>query len=298
MGGAHKDRVYSETAENGKRRRRDSTGCRLACLWVTIHSVRAAKVVGKVVAKVAKERLDRLLVDRGLVDSRQKAQALILAGEVLVDEQKEEKCGARVDTGAAIRLLAEPAKYVSRGGLKLEGALDHFRVDPQGKVCLDVGASTGGFVDCLLQRGARRVLAVDAGRNQLAWKLRQDSRVVVLEKTNARYLTSETVGTAVDLVTLDVSFISSTLILPALPPLLAPEAEALILVKPQFEVGRGQVGKGGVVRDPRLHQEAVARVSRKLAELGFTGLVAAESVLPGASGNREFFLHAVWRESD
>lgn len=223
---------------------------------------------------------------------------MILAGQVLVDERKQEKCGTRVPAGAVIRLLGEPAKYVGRGGLKLEGALDAFRVDPRDKVCLDIGASTGGFVDCLLQRGARRVIAVDAGRNQLVWKLRQDPRVVALEKTNARYLTFAQAGTKVDLVTLDVSFISSTLILPALPPLLAPQAEALVLVKPQFEAGRGQVGKGGVVRDPRLHRQAVERVSGKLVELGFTGLGEAESVLPGASGNREFFLHAVWRESD
>lgn len=262
---------------------------------MTIQRVSPAKTTP---ARVSKERLDRLLVERGLADSRAKAQGLILAGQVLVDEQKEEKCGVLVPAGAVIRLLGEPAKYVSRGGLKLEGALDEFRVDPQGKVCLDIGASTGGFVDCLLQRGARRVIAVDAGSNQLAWKLRRDSRVMVLEKTNARYLTFEQIRTRSDLVTLDVSFISSTLILPALPPLLVPGAEALVLVKPQFEAGRGQVGKGGVVRDPRLHRQAVERVSRKLAELGFIRLREAESVLPGASGNREFFLHAVWRESD
>lgn len=248
--------------------------------------------------KPDKLRLDRLLVERGLAGSREKAQAMILAGEVLVDEQKEEKCGTRVTTSAVIRLLGAPAKYVSRGGVKLEGALDHFNIDPCGLLCLDVGASTGGFVDCLLQRGARRVFAVDAGRNQLDWRLRQDSRVVALEKTNARYLTREKIATPINLVTLDVSFISSTLILPALPPLLAPTAEALILVKPQFEVGRGQVGKGGVVRDPRLHQEAVGRVYRSLAELGFVDLVSAESVLRGASGNREFFLHAIWRKAD
>jgi len=248
--------------------------------------------------KPDKLRLDRLLVERGLAASREKAQAMILAGEVLVDEQKQDKCGARVAAGAAVRLLATPAKYVSRGGLKLEGALDYFQVDPSGRVCLDVGASTGGFVDCLLQRGARRVFAVDAGTNQLDWRLRQDARVAVLEKTNARYLTREPIGSPIDLVTLDVSFISSTLILSALPPLLAPQAEALVLVKPQFELGRGQVGKGGVVRDPRLHQEAVAKVWRSLAELGFADLASAESVLPGASGNREFFLHAIWRKPD
>ena len=247
--------------------------------------------------KSARLRLDRLLVERGLTDSREKARALILAGQVLVEGQKKEKCGAWVNPDLSIRLLAPPAKYASRGGLKLEGALEHFGIDPRGKVCLDIGASTGGFVDCLLQHGAARVVAVDAGRNQLDWKLRQDSRVVVLEKTNARYLTCEQVGSPFGLVTMDVSFISSTLILPVLPPLLKARAEALVLVKPQFEVGRQQVGKGGIVRDTCLHQEAVARVFHKLLELGFAELASAESVLPGASGNREYFLHAIWWKS-
>ncbi len=247
--------------------------------------------------KLARVRLDRLLVERGLTDSREKAQALILAGQVLVEGQKKEKCGAWVNPDSSIRLLAPPAKYASRGGLKLEGALEHFGIDPCDKVCLDIGASTGGFVDCLLQHGAARVVAVDAGRNQLDWKLRQDSRVVVLEKMNARYLTCEQVGSSFGLVTMDVSFISSTLILPALPPLLKAQAEALVLVKPQFEIGRQQVGKGGIVRDARLHQEAVARVFHKLLELGFAEISSAESVLPGASGNREYFLHAIWRKS-
>ncbi|HVA02044.1 MAG TPA: TlyA family RNA methyltransferase [Terriglobia bacterium] len=241
-----------------------------------------------------KDRLDRLLVQRGLVDSRQKAQALILAGQVLVDEQKVEKCGAAVNASARLRLLGEASKYVGRGGLKLEAALDHFGVDPGGKVCLDVGASTGGFTDCLLQRGAVKVFAVDAGTNQLDWKLRQDPRVVVLEKTNARYLAFEQIGTRVALATLDVSFISSTLILPLLPPLLEEGAELLSLVKPQFEVGPAQVGKGGVVRDARLHEEAIAKVARKVAELGFTEIARVESALLGAEGNREFFLHAIW----
>lgn len=241
--------------------------------------------------------LDRLLVERGLVDSREKAQSLILAGQVLVNDQKVEKCGALVRAHALLRLLGKPPKYVSRGGLKLEDALDHFRIDPDGKVCLDIGASTGGFTDCLLQRGAAKVFAVDVGTNQLDWKLRRNPRVVVLEKTNARYLKFNQIGTQVELVTLDVSFISATLILPALPPLLTPQAEALVLVKPQFEVGRRQVGKGGIVRDPHLHQEAVARVSRKLLELGFSQLASTESALPGASGNREFFLHAIWQKS-
>ncbi len=239
-------------------------------------------------------RLDRLLVTRGLVDSREKAQALIMRGQILVDEAKVEKCGAAVSSQARVRVLGEPAKYVSRGGLKLEAALEHFRIDPEGKLCLDIGASTGGFTDCLLQKGAGRVFAVDAGRNQLDWKLRRDSRVVALEKVNARYLEFDKIGTHVELVTMDVSFISATLILPVLPPLLEPDADLLLLVKPQFEVGREQVGKGGIVRDVRLHQEAVAKVSRKLLELGFKDLASVESALPGAEGNREYFVHAIW----
>jgi 23S rRNA (cytidine1920-2'-O)/16S rRNA (cytidine1409-2'-O)-methyltransferase len=244
-----------------------------------------------------KIRLDRLLVERGLVESRERAQGLILAGQILVDEQKVEKCGALVDGQAALRLLGETSKYVSRGGLKLEGALEHFRLNPDTKVCLDIGASTGGFTDCLLQHGAGKVFAVDGGTNQLDWKLRHDSRVVVLEKTNARYLTFDRIGTLAELVTVDVSFISATLILPALVPLLASPADMVVLVKPQFEVGKGQVGKGGIVRDPAQHQEAVAKVSRKLLELGFIQLASMESPLLGAEGNREFFLHAVWKSS-
>lgn len=222
---------------------------------------------------------------------------MILAGRVLVEEQKIEKCGARVAAGAAVRLLGGLLKYASRGGLKLEGALDHFRVQVEGKTCLDTGASTGGFTDCLLQRGAAKVFAVDVGTNQLDWKLRRDPRVVSLDKTNARYLTIEQIGERVALATMDVSFISATLILPALSPLLEPGAETLILVKPQFEVGRGQVGKGGIVRDSKLQQEAVSKVSRKLLELGFSHIGSSESVLPGATGNREFFLHAIWGKS-
>jgi len=240
-------------------------------------------------------RLDRLLVERGLAETRAKAQAMILAGEVLVDEQKVEKCGALASAGAKLRLLGEPLKYVSRGGVKLEGALEHFRVSPDGKTCLDIGASTGGFTDCLLQHGASRVFAVDVGANQLDWKLRRDPRVVSLEKLNARYLKFGQLGVRVALVTMDVSFISVTLILPVLPPLLETPADVLVLVKPQFEVGKGQVGKGGIVRDPDLRQEAVAKVSNKLLELGFCGLAQAESILPGMEGNIEFFLHAVWR---
>lgn len=221
---------------------------------------------------------------------------MILAGQVLVDEHKVEKCGTAVSLEAKLRLLGEPPRYVSRGGLKLEDALDHFRIDPDGKVCLDIGASTGGFTDCLLQRGAARVFAVDVGRNQLDWKLRGDPRVVVKEKTNARYLSFEQIGARVRLVTIDVSFISATLILPVLPPLLEAQADVLVLVKPEFEVGRGQVGKGGIVHDPHLRQVAIAKVSHKLLELGFGEVASVESALPGASGNREYFLHAIWQK--
>ncbi len=248
-------------------------------------------------AQRKRTRLDQLLVTRGLADSRQKAQALILAGQILVNDQKAAKCGVLIAEDAPVTMLGDPARYVSRGGLKLEGALAHFRIDPSGRTCLDIGASTGGFTDCLLQRGAARVFAIDAGTNQLDWKLRRDPRVTVFEKTNARFLTLEDLGTRFDLVTMDVSFISSTLILPVIPPLLEPAADALILVKPQFEVGKEQVGKGGIVRDPRLHDEAVSRVSRTLLELGFHQLASSESVLRGAEGNREFFVHALWRKS-
>jgi len=244
-----------------------------------------------------KIRLDELLVEREMVDTRAKARALILAGQVLVDDQKVEKCGAPVSLQAALRLLGEPLKYVSRGGLKLEGALQHFRVDVDGRICLDIGASTGGFTDCLLQRGAARVFAVDVGTNQLAWKLRRDPRVVSLEKTNARFLKPEQFPYRAELVAMDVSFISATLILPVLPPLLESCADLLCLVKPQFEVGKGHVGKGGIVRDLGLRQEAVAKVSRSLLELGFLDLASAESVLPGMEGNLEYFLHAIWRKS-
>lgn len=238
-------------------------------------------------------RLDRLLVARGLAASREKAQAMILAGVVLVNDQKVEKCGALAEDQAALRILSGASPYVSRAGLKLEGALRHFKVNPRGKVCLDIGASTGGFTECLLSHGAAKVFAVDAGTNQLDWKLRQDARVVVMEKTNARHLRLEQLGERSDLLTMDVSFISATLILPAIASLLNPQAAALILVKPQFEVRREHIGKGGIVRDTRLHQEAVGRVSQKLEEVGLRVLGTAESVLPGAEGNREFFVHAV-----
>jgi 23S rRNA (cytidine1920-2'-O)/16S rRNA (cytidine1409-2'-O)-methyltransferase len=245
-------------------------------------------------SKPPKIRLDRLLVERGLAGSREKAQALILAGRVVADGNKLEKCGRLVSAAGEVRILGETPRYVSRAGLKLEAALDRFRVEPGGKVCLDIGASTGGFTDCLLQRGANRVFAVDAGTNQLDWKLRSDPRVLSLEKTNARYLEPGAIGEAVDLVTIDVSFISATLILPVIPALLRSRAEILVLAKPQFEVGRGQVGKGGVVREERWRQQAVSRVAARLQALGFQGIECEESALPGAAGNREYFLYAVW----
>lgn len=244
--------------------------------------------------KGKKIRADRLLVELGLAGSRERAQAMILSGQVLADDQKVEKCGAMVDASATLRLLGGQNKYVSRGGVKLAGALDHFRTRPAGKVCLDIGASTGGFTDCLLERGAARVFAVDAGTHQLDWKLRRDPRVTVLEKTNARYLQPHQIGAKCAIATMDVSFISATLILPVLPALLESGAEVLVLVKPQFEVGRGQVGKGGIVRDATLQAEAVARVAAKLQALGFSRIESVESCLPGAEGNREFFLHAFW----
>ncbi|HEV2383531.1 MAG TPA: TlyA family RNA methyltransferase [Terriglobia bacterium] len=247
-------------------------------------------------SKLSKVRLDLLLINRGLADSRQKAQALILAGQVRVDERKVEKSGALVKADASLRIIGEALPYVSRAGLKLEAALDHFSVEVAGKTCLDIGASTGGFTDCLLQRGAARVLAVDVGTNQLHWKLRTDPRVVSIEQTNARYLNPSSIAQAVDLVTMDVSFISATLILPVVPALLNQQAEILVLAKPQFEVRRGQVGKGGVVRDDHLRQDAVARVAGRLQELGFQGIESAESVLPGVCGNHEYFVHAAWRD--
>lgn len=247
-------------------------------------------------SKLSKVRLDLLLVNRGIAESRQKAQALILAGQVLVDEQKVEKSGALVSADASLRIIGEALPYVSRGGLKLEAALDHFSVDVAGRTCLDIGASTGGFTDCLLQRGAARVLAVDVGTNQLHWKLRSDPRVISIEQTNARHLQPSTIGERVDLVTVDVSFISATLILPVIPELLRRDAETLVLAKPQFEVRRGQVGKGGIVRDDHLRQDAVARVAGKLQELGFQGIESAESVLPGVCGNHEYFVHAAWHD--
>ena len=238
----------------------------------------------------SRPRLDQLLVDRGLADSRTKAQALILAGQVLVNGQRADKPGHAVGEEARVEVLARE-RYVGRGGLKLEAALAAFAIDLGDRICADIGASTGGFTDCMLQHGAARVYAVDVGSGQLDWKLRGDPRVVVREGLNARYLRFEDVGEPLDLATFDLSFISVTLVIPAVLPLLKATGEMVILVKPQFEVGRGQVGKGGIVRDPALHTQACERVARQVEELGFrTGLI--ESPILGAEGNKEFLLHA------
>lgn len=245
-----------------------------------------------------KVRLDKLLVERGMVSSRERGQALILAGKVLVNEQKIEKAGAPVEANAVIRLLGDDLKYVSRGGLKLEKALAHWKVDVGARTCLDVGASTGGFTDCLLQNGATRVIAVDTGYGQLDMKLRNDARVCLLEKTNARYLTAGDVGEVVDLIVMDVSFISATMVLPAaveagFPRRGAREGRQLIvLVKPQFEVGRTQVGKGGVVRDEAAQLAAVEKVKEAVTGLGAKEIDVIDSPILGAEGNREFLLYA------
>jgi len=236
------------------------------------------------------QRLDLLLVERGLAQSREKARALILAGQVLVHGQKIDKAGHSVSIDSKIELLESP-KYVGRGGLKLEAALDHFRIQTAGKVCLDIGSSTGGFTDCLLQRGAARVYAIDVGTGQLDWKLRNDPRVIVHEQMNARYLSGNQVPEPIDLAVCDVSFISITMILPVLPHFLAKAAGMVILVKPQFELERHQVGKGGIIRDPALHRQACRRVEDAVKQLGFHTEIIPSPVL-GAEGNQEFLLYA------
>jgi len=237
-------------------------------------------------------RLDQLLVDRGLAPSREKARALVLAGLVVVDEHRATKAGQAVDPSADLRLKGEYCPYVGRGGLKLEAALAGFGIRPEGKICVDVGASTGGFTDCLLQAGARRVYAVDVGYGQLAWKLRDDPRVVSLERCNVRHLGREQIPEEVDLVVADASFISLRLVLPKIRELLGDSGEAVLLVKPQFEVGKGQVGRGGVVRDPALRRQAVESVSETARRLGFEPTGVIESPVPGAKkGNVEYLLY-------
>ncbi len=242
-----------------------------------------------------KVRLDKFLVERGLVPSRERAQALILAGRVLVNEQKVEKPGAAVAGDAMVRLLGDDLRYVSRGGLKLEAALQHWRIDLTARVCADVGASTGGFTDCMLQHGAAAVLAIDTGYGQIAHKLRVDPRVTLLERTNARKLERNKITVSVTFVAMDVSFISATLVLPAVLEAMRPTlTEAVVLVKPQFEAGREHVGKGGIVRDPAGHALAVKRVRAAVQELGGKEIEVMDSPVLGAEGNREFLLHARW----
>jgi len=237
-----------------------------------------------------RSRLDERVVALGLAESRTRAQALIMAGQVLVDDVPVDKAGTRVRDDAVVRLRGEASRFVSRGGDKLAGALDDLGIDPAAKCCLDVGASTGGFTDCLLQRGARRVYAVDVGYGQLDAKLRGDPRVVVLERTNARNLEAAQVPEAIDLVVADVAFISLRLVVPALAAVAA-DAEWLLLVKPQFEVGREQVGKGGVVRDDALRTAAVDSVRAAAEALGWREIARADSRVAGPKGNREIFLH-------
>jgi len=241
--------------------------------------------------KPGKIRLDVLIVERGLAPSRERAQAVLLAGNVLVNGQKMEKPGTQVASDARVEIIGEAMRYASRGGLKLEGALEDFAVSPQGRICMDVGSSTGGFTDCMLQRGAVRVFAVDVTVDQMDWKLRQDPRVTAVER-NARYLKAEDILERPALVTMDVSFISVAKVLPAVVPVAASAADFVILVKPQFELEKSEIGKGGIVRDAALHQQAIERVRAAAAACGLEVLGVRPSHLPGTEGNQEFFLHA------
>ena len=237
-----------------------------------------------------KDRIDKLLVERGLADSRTKAQALVMAGVVLVDEKRVAKPSESFKSDADIRIKGEgpESRYVGRGGLKLEAALREFNIDPAALVCLDIGSSTGGFTDCLLQHGAARVVAIDVGTNQLAWKLRNDDRVEVRENTNARSLNPAEFEAKFALAVMDVSFISVTKLLPAILPLLTPIGKVIVLIKPQFEVGKGEVGKGGIVREPEKHERVVAEINEFVVELGLQVKGVLESPILGAEGNKEF----------
>lgn len=241
--------------------------------------------------KIEKQRLDVLLVERGLAESRQKAQALILSGAVSVEGMRRDKVGASIPASARIEVADSGNRYASRAGTKLEGALQDFGVTVADKICLDIGGSAGGFTDCLLQHGARRVLAVDVTTSQLAWKLQTDARVVRVEK-NARNLRADDLGEPAEVVTVDVSFISVAKILPAVAACARDDAAFLILVKPQFELDRGDVGKGGIVRDPALHERAIERVRAAAIAAGLRVAGTVASRLPGAEGNLEFFLYA------
>jgi 23S rRNA (cytidine1920-2'-O)/16S rRNA (cytidine1409-2'-O)-methyltransferase len=240
---------------------------------------------------IVKERLDKILVDRGLVQSRERARALILAGEVLVDGKMVDKAGEMIDTSAEVALGGKGIPYVSRGGLKLERALDEFRIDITGKVAMDVGASTGGFTDCLLQRGARKVYAVDVGYGQLDIKLRSDPRVVNIERQNIRYLEGGAIPEPVDIATIDVSFISLLKVIPKVMEFVKKDGEVIALIKPQFEVGKGEVGKGGVVRDEAKQMEVVKKIETFCKETGLDVIGVVESPILGPKGNREFLIY-------
>jgi len=245
-----------------------------------------------------KERLDVLLVERGYFESRAKAQAVIMSGDVYVDGQKADKAGASYDREANIEVRGSVCPYVSRGGLKLEKALRDFGVDPTGYVCSDSGASTGGFTDCLLQKGAKKVYAIDVGYGQLAWKIRNDPRVVTMERTNIRYVTPEQLGEPLDLSVVDVSFISLKIVLPAIKALLAPkQGQVLCLIKPQFEAGKEKVGKKGVVRDPAVHLEVLEEFVALAKSLDFTILNLTFSPVKGPEGNIEFLGHLTLSEA-
>ena len=237
-----------------------------------------------------KKRLDVLLVERGLAPTRQRARALIMTGTVLIDRRPADKPGTAVSPGAVVEIKGDALPYASRGGLKLEAALAHFDVDVDGLTCLDVGASTGGFTDCLLQHGARRVFAVDVGYGQMAWKLRQDPRVVVIERTNIRHMDADRLPAPVDLITVDVSFISLRIAVPAAIRFLHPGGSVIALIKPQFEVGRGKVGKGGVVRDPAQHRSVLEELTGFFTGLGFSCSEPIPSPIMGPKGNREFLM--------
>jgi 23S rRNA (cytidine1920-2'-O)/16S rRNA (cytidine1409-2'-O)-methyltransferase len=241
-------------------------------------------------ARAATERIDKLLVDRGLVGSRERAQRLVMAGQVFAGSTRVDKPGTRVAVDVPLEVRGEDHPFVSRGGVKLASVLDALAFDPTGMVALDVGASTGGFTDCLLQRGVRRVYAVDVGYGQLAWKLRADPRVVSIERTNVRQLDAERLGEPIDVATIDASFISLRLVLPAVRRLLAPGKTIFALVKPQFEVGRGKVGKGGVVRDPAQHAAVLDELEAFARESGLMVRARHPSPILGPAGNREFFL--------
>ncbi len=238
---------------------------------------------------MSKDRLDQIVVERGLAESREKAQALILAGQVTVNGQKSSKPGHSIASDSRIELL-ERMPYVSRGGFKLAAALDHFSISVTGWDCLDVGASTGGFTDCLLQRGAKTVCAIDVGHGQFDWKLRNDPRVIVKEGVNARYLDAADYPVKFDLAVCDASFISATMLIPAIVPLLAPPHRLVLLIKPQFEVGRADVGKGGIVRDPERHDFACERVRNAVQAQGLDSAIIPSPIL-GTEGNREFLIY-------